>query len=192
QAVMQADLTALVAWREQQKVSFERREGAPLTFTVCFVYALARAVAERQRPADLGVAVAVEGGLLVPVIRAAEELSLAETARALADHATRARGGRLQPAETQGGLMTLTNVGSFGNLVASPIVPLGQIGILGPGLVERRPMPTADAGIRFGWRCWLSLMFDRRALDDLAAERLLGAVRHGLATIAPSHADTRQ
>ena len=101
------------------------------------------------------MAVDLDAGLIVPVIRGADALSLAETARALADAAERARIGKLQPGETRGALMTVTNVGSFGNLFASPIVPLEQIGILGPGIVERRPMPTPDGGIKIGWRCWL-------------------------------------
>jgi pyruvate/2-oxoglutarate dehydrogenase complex dihydrolipoamide acyltransferase (E2) component len=183
QTVMHADLTALATWRDQHKSSFEQREKAPLTFTVCFVSALARALAIRQQPVDLGVAVALEAGLIVPVIRAADTLDLGATARAVADLASRARSGKLLPAETQGALMTVTNVGSFGNLVASPIVPLNQIGILGPGLVERRPLPTADGGIRNGWRCWLTLMFDRRAFDDLAADRFLGSVIEALQAI---------
>ena len=86
--------------------------------------------------------------------------------------------------------MTVTNVGSFGNLVASPIVPLHQLGILGPGLVERRPLPSSDGGIRFGWRCWLTLMFDRRAFDDLAADRFLRSVLELLLQL-PEHAHTR-
>jgi pyruvate/2-oxoglutarate dehydrogenase complex dihydrolipoamide acyltransferase (E2) component len=69
--------------------------------------------------------------------------------------------------------MTVSNVGSFQNLWAGPIVPLGQIGILGPGLVEQRPMPSGDGGIRLGWRCLLALVFDRRAFSDFAADRLL-------------------
>jgi 2-oxoglutarate dehydrogenase E2 component (dihydrolipoamide succinyltransferase) len=72
--------------------------------------------------------------------------------------------------------MTVTNVGSFGNLTASPIIPLGQVGILGPGLVERRPMPAPEGGVRIGWRCLLCLMFDRRAFNDLAADRVLRGV----------------
>jgi 2-oxoglutarate dehydrogenase E2 component (dihydrolipoamide succinyltransferase) len=176
QTVMQADLTDLVAWRERRKAQFEQEYGAPLTYTVCFVSALARALAARRQPVDVGVAVALDAGLIVPVIRGADQLSLGETARALTDLASRARAGLLQPGETHGALMTVTNVGSFGNLFASPIVPLQQLGILGPGLVERRPLPTPDGGIKPGWRCWLTLMFDRRAFDDLAADRLLGAV----------------
>jgi 2-oxoglutarate dehydrogenase E2 component (dihydrolipoamide succinyltransferase) len=72
--------------------------------------------------------------------------------------------------------MTVTNVGSFGNLTAAPIIPLGQIGILGPGLVERRPRPAADGGIRPGWRCRIALSYDRRQLDELAADRCLRGV----------------
>ena len=205
QTVLQADLTDVANWREREKGPFELREGAALTYTVLFVHALAQALraprepaprqsqkqagaqSHEQRPVDIGVAVALEAGLIVPVIRGADALSLAETARALADVAERARSGKLQPGETRGALMTVTNVGSFGNLFASPIVPLEQIGILGPGIVERRPMPTKDGGIKIGWRCWLTLMFDRRAFDDLAADRFLRSVLELLLQI-PEHA----
>jgi 2-oxoisovalerate dehydrogenase E2 component (dihydrolipoyl transacylase) len=177
QTVMAADLTRLVAWRDQHKAAFRDREGANLTFTVFFVYALARHLASLgQSGVHLGVAVALEQGLIVPVLRHVDSLSLAETARGIADLADRARGARLALDETQGAVMTVTNVGSFGNLTASPIIPLGQVGILGPGLVERRPMPAPDNGIRQGWRCLLSLMFDRRAFTDLAADRFLQGV----------------
>ena len=98
QTVIQADLTALATWRDQRKARFEREHGAPLTFTVLFVHALARALANRQQPVDLGVAVALEAGLIVPVIRAADTLDLAATARAITDLATRARAGTLAAA----------------------------------------------------------------------------------------------
>ena len=177
QSVMDVDLTRLVAWRETHKDAFRDQEGASLTFTVLFVHALARRLAAYTGgPADVGVAVALEAGLIVPVLRHAELLSLGETARGIADLAARARANKLAPDEIRGARMTLTNVGSFGNLTASPIVPLGQIAILGPGLVERRPLPAADGGIRLGWRCLLSLMFDRRAFDDYAADAFLRGV----------------
>jgi 2-oxoglutarate dehydrogenase E2 component (dihydrolipoamide succinyltransferase) len=130
------------------------------------------------------VAVALENGLIVPVLRAADQLSLGATARGLTDLANRARANQLKPDETQWARMTLTNVGSFGNLTAAPIVPLGQIGILGPGLVERRPLPAADGGIRPGWRCRVSFVFDRRAFDDFHADRFLRGVVEQLAVIA--------
>src|SRR5439155_1715099 len=168
---------ALAIWRAAHKQDFEQHEGANPTFTVLFVYALARQLAAHLGSGvDVGVAVALDAGLIVPVLRRADALTLGETARGVADLATRARAARLAPDETQGARMTVTNVGSFGNLTASPIVPLGQIGILGPGLVERRPFPTADGGIRPGWRCLLGLTFDRRAFDDFAADRFLRGV----------------
>jgi len=177
QTVMAADLTRLVSWRAQNKQAFQHSEGANLTFTVFFVYALARTLAQRTGgPVDVGVAVALDGGLIVPVLRAADTLTLGATARGITDLASRARANKLSPDETQGARMTVTNVGSFGNLTASPIVPLSQSGILAPGLVEQRPLPGPDSGVRLGWRCLLSLMFDRRALDDFAADRLLRSV----------------
>jgi pyruvate/2-oxoglutarate dehydrogenase complex dihydrolipoamide acyltransferase (E2) component len=177
QTVMDADLTRLVAWRDANKDVFQREHGANLTFTVLFVYALARTLGEA---ADIGVAVALDAGLIVPVLRRADQLTLVETAKEIAELASRARTRRLNLDETQGARMTVTNVGSFGNLTASPIIPLGQVGILAPGLVERRPLPTADGGIRLGWRCLLSFVFDRRAFDDLAADRFLRRVIESL------------
>lgn len=179
QSVMDADLTALVNWRDARKA-----EGTNLTFTVFFVHALASQLATLgDAPVDVGVAVALDAGLIVPVVRAADHLDLVETSRAINDLATRARGGQLKPDETQGALMTVTNVGSFGNLTASPIIPFGQLGILGPGLVERRPLPSGDGGIRPGWRCRIAFVFDRRQFDDFAADRLLRGVTERL--VAP-------
>lgn len=190
QTVIAADLTELVAWREREKGVFQAHEGAPLTLTVLFVAALGRAVRAAGPglgltvPAslDLGVAVAVPSGLIVPVLRGVDRISLGETARALNDVAERARANRLAFEETQGAFMTLTNVGSFGNLTAFPIVPLGQAGILGPGIVQRRPV-ARDGAISVGHQCLLALVFDRRLLNDLAADRLLRAVERELAAI---------
>jgi 2-oxoglutarate dehydrogenase E2 component (dihydrolipoamide succinyltransferase) len=182
ETVMDADLTRLTAWRELHKAAFQQTEHANLTFTVVFVYALARTLAADSvsGSVNLGVAVALEGGLIVPVLRDAGSLTLGATARGVADLAARARARTLTADETQGAHMTVTNVGSFGNLSASPIVPLGQVAIFGPGLVERRPMPGPDNAVRHGWRCRLCLVFDRRALDDLSADRLLRGVIHEL------------
>jgi 2-oxoglutarate dehydrogenase E2 component (dihydrolipoamide succinyltransferase) len=187
QTVMAADFTRLVEWREQHKRQFQQTEGANLTFTVLFVHALAKTLARTAtEPVHIGVAVAIDGGLIVPVLRAADTRTLGTTATGVADLAERARANKLNPGETQGAQMTLTNVGSFGNLTASPIVPLDQIGILAPGLVEQRPLPGPDHGVRLGWRCLLSLMFDRRVLDDFAADRLLRSVLDELERIPPA------
>jgi 2-oxoglutarate dehydrogenase E2 component (dihydrolipoamide succinyltransferase) len=177
QTVMAADVSRLVAWREDRKSAFQQTEGANLTFTVLFVHALARQLASLiESPIDVGVAVALDAGLIVPVLRAADQFTLGETARGVADLANRARANQLKPDDVQGARMTLTNVGSFGNLTAAPIVPLGQLGILGPGLVEQRPLPGPDGGVRLGWQCLLSLVFDRRAFDDYHADRLLRGI----------------
>jgi 2-oxoglutarate dehydrogenase E2 component (dihydrolipoamide succinyltransferase) len=178
QTVIAADLTDVAAWRDATRAGFQARQRANLSFTVLFVYALARALARLrpQEPRDIGVAVAVDRGLIVPVVRAADTLTAGELARTIAALATRARDRSIAPADTRGALMTVTNVGSFGNLTAAPIVPLDQLGILAPGLVEPRPMLTMDGGIRPGWRCLLSLSYDRRRLDDFAADRLLRAI----------------
>jgi 2-oxoglutarate dehydrogenase E2 component (dihydrolipoamide succinyltransferase) len=187
QTVMAADLTRLVDWRERHKHAFQQAEGANLTFTVLFVHALAKALAHNAtEPVNIGVAVAIDGGLIVPVLRGVDKLSLKDTAQQIAGLAMRARASTLSPGETHGAQMTLTNVGSFGNLSASPIVPLTQMGILAPGLVEQRPMPGPDSGVRLGWRCLLSLMFDRRAIDDFAADRLLRGVLDELERIPQS------
>jgi pyruvate/2-oxoglutarate dehydrogenase complex dihydrolipoamide acyltransferase (E2) component len=165
QTVVAADLTTLVAWRERQ---------APKpTFTAFFVHVLARTM---DPPAHIGVAVALDNGLIVPVIRNADALSLVDTASAIADLADRARTNRLAPDATQGATTTVTNVGSFGNVFASPIVPLGQQAILAPGIVERRPLRGPDGGVRLGWQCLLSLVYDRRVFDELAADRFLGRI----------------
>ena len=175
QTVMAADLTELVRWRD--------REDPRPTFTVLFVYALAHAL---EPPADIGVAVALQAGLIVPVVRNADQLNLSQTASAVADLAARARANRVRPDETQGARMTVTNVGSFGNLTAAPIIPLGQLGILGPGLVERRPMPGPEGAVRPGWRCLISFGYDRRAFDDLAADRFLRSVINRLLAMPPA------
>jgi pyruvate/2-oxoglutarate dehydrogenase complex dihydrolipoamide acyltransferase (E2) component len=182
QVVVSVDLTRLVRWRAAVKDAFQEAEGASLTFTVLFTHALAR----QARPdMNIGVAVALEEGLIVPVLHAANSLDLGATARGVADLTTRARNRTLTLAETQGAHMTVSNVGSFGNLVAAPIVPLGQQALLGPGLVERRPLPADDGGLYPGWRCLLALVFDRRVMDDFAADRFLRGVADELRGLAP-------
>ncbi|MBV9326098.1 MAG: 2-oxo acid dehydrogenase subunit E2, partial [Chloroflexi bacterium] len=133
----------------------------------------------------IGVAVALEAGLIVPVVRRADSLSLGDTARQVQELANRARARQLALEETQAATMTLTNVGSFGNLTAAPIIPLGQLGILGPGLVERRPRPAPDGGVRPGWQCLLSLVYDCRRLDDFAADRFVNGVASRLRKLPP-------
>jgi 2-oxoglutarate dehydrogenase E2 component (dihydrolipoamide succinyltransferase) len=137
-----------------------------LSWTALFVKALALAA----EISEVGVAVEVPGGLLVPVVRAANRRSLEEVAETVTDLAARAREGRLRPNEVTGGEFTVTNVGSVGTLMAFPLVVPGQPGILAPGAV-------VDG------RCYITLCYDRRALDDYAADRLLARIEQRLLEI---------
>src|SRR5262249_48626693 len=136
-----------------------------------------------EPPAHIGVAVALENGLIVPVIRDAHQRTISEIGEAIADLADRARSNRLSPDATRGASMTVTNVGSFGNLLASPIAPLGQSAILARGIVEPRPLAGPDHGVRLGWRCLLSLVYDRRVFDALAADRFLRRIVDHVVTL---------
>jgi 2-oxoglutarate dehydrogenase E2 component (dihydrolipoamide succinyltransferase) len=137
--------------------------GSPPSWTAYFVKALAAAVPV----ANVGVAVEVPGGLLVPVVRDVPALSLEQVSERIADLAERAREGGLKPDEVTGGGFTITNVGGGGTLMAFPLVNPGEPGIL------------AQGAIREG-RCFLTLCYDRRAYDDYAADRLLARVEEEL------------
>ena len=135
------------------------------------------------------MAVALDKGLLVPVLRDADELTLAGLARAVNDLVSRTRGGQLQPDEIQGGTFTLTNHGTGGSLLATPIINQPQSGILGVGAIVKRPvvrsssaslLPSADDAIVIRPMVYLSLTFDHRVLDGAQADRFLTAVKEKL------------
>jgi pyruvate/2-oxoglutarate dehydrogenase complex dihydrolipoamide acyltransferase (E2) component len=136
-------------------------------WNACFVKALAEAGPYR----DVGVAVEVEGGLVVPVLRDVPETTLQDLGEHLRDLARRAREGGLSPAEVQGGEITITNVGSTGTLLAFPLVSPGQPAILCPGRIE-------------GGRLLLTLCYDRGAMDGEAAQRLLERVGASVREVA--------
>ena len=197
--IMEADMTAVVRHREANKRTLTR-DGETLTYTPYFVAAIVaglRAVPEANsrfsdagilllRRIHVGIAVAVDGGLFVPVIRNADELSLAGLARAVNDLARRGRAGRLQPDEIQGGTFTLTNHGTGGSLIGTPIINQPQSGILGSGAIVKRPvvrssgtslLPHADDAIVIRPMCYLSYTFDHRVLDGAQADKFLAAVK---------------
>ena len=190
-AVVDADVTALEQFYRQERDAWLVREGFPLTYTPFFLYALAQSLLSwpvarqalrngQREPRDavhVGVAVALEDGLIVPVIRSADQYDLAGLARIQADLVARARAHRLRPEEVIGGIATLTNVGSMGGLLALPMLNENQAVILGVGAVTRRAVGASD-GIRYRSCAYLSLTFDRRLLDDLQAERFLLDVAH--------------
>jgi 2-oxoglutarate dehydrogenase E2 component (dihydrolipoamide succinyltransferase) len=190
-AVVEADMTNLEEFHRQERDAWLNREGFSLTYTPFFLYALAQSLqfwpvarqalrnGQREQRDDIhiGVAVALENGLIVPVIRNADQFDLVGIARIQNDLVVRARAHRLQPEEVTGGIATLTNVGSMGGLFALPMLNENQAVILGVGAASRRAVGTSD-GMLYRSCAYLSMTFDRRLLDDLQAERFLLDVAH--------------
>jgi len=197
--IMEVDMTAVVRHREMNKGLLTRNDGM-LTYTPYFVAATIpglRAVPQANsrftadgilllRHIHVGIAVAVDGGLLVPVIHNADALSLAGLARAVNDLARRARAGQLLPDELQRGTFTLTNHGTGGSLIGTPIINQPQSSILGAGAIVKRPvvrstagslLPHADDAIVIRPMCYLSYTFDHRILDGAQADKFLAVVK---------------
>lgn len=196
--VFEVDMGRVLAHRDRHRASFEQ-QGIRLTLTAYVAQAVATAL--RRVPAlntrftdegiityrrvNIGVAVALEDGLIVPVLRDADEKSLAGIARALNDLTERARTRRLQPDDTEGGTFTISNHGVGGSLFATPILNRGQSGILGVGAVVKRPVVVTHQGsdaIVIRPMCYLSLTFDHRACDGATADAFLAAVKEMLET----------
>ncbi len=204
--IFEVDMTAVVLHREQAKQALAEK-GVNLTFTPYFIAAAVaglRAVPYANvkfseqailvsRPLHIGIAVATqqqgEDGLLVPVIRDADEKNLAGLARTVNDLAERARKGKLSADEQSGGTFTITNHGVGGSLAGTPIINQPQAAILGIGAIVKRPvvrngnqslLPSADDAIVIRPMCYLSLSFDHRILDGASADRFLTVVKQTL------------
>jgi 2-oxoglutarate dehydrogenase E2 component (dihydrolipoamide succinyltransferase) len=196
--VMEADLGAIVAHRAANKGLYAA-QGARLTLSAYFVAALASAL--RLRPdvnsswgedgmtlhpdINIGFAVSLgEAGLIVPVVKKADASSLAEIARGIDALATAARAGTLSPEDVRGGTFTLSNHGTGGSLLASPIINQPQIGILGTGAMQKRAVVVTDAegidSIEIRPMVYLSFVFDHRALDGDSADSFLRSVKAAL------------
>jgi pyruvate dehydrogenase E2 component (dihydrolipoamide acetyltransferase) len=194
-AFAEADVSQAAALLERSREQFQAETGAPLTYTVLAARAVVQALAAfpvlnasvvgeeivLKPHVHLGIAVALPDGdeLIVPVIRGAEDLSLAGLARAVHDLAVRARTRRLRPEDVQGGTFTLTNPGIFGGTGGTPILNQPQVAILGLGAVVKRPVVVNDA-IAIRSMMNLSLTFDHRAADGMVAFRFLERVREAL------------
>jgi 2-oxoglutarate dehydrogenase E2 component (dihydrolipoamide succinyltransferase) len=180
---VEADVTNMVLWRDKMKSSFEKREGEKITFTPIFIEAVVKAIKDypmvnvsvdgtriiRHKDINIGMAVALpSGNLIVTVIRNADQKNLLGLTKSVNDLATRARNNKLVPDETQGGTFTLTNVGSFGNIMGTPIINQPQVAILATGIIKKKPVvietPQGDMiGIRH--MMYLSLSYDHRVVD---------------------------
>ncbi|HWQ13484.1 MAG TPA: dihydrolipoamide acetyltransferase family protein [Roseiflexaceae bacterium] len=194
--VFEADLGRVLAHRERERAAFER-QGARLTLTPYFIQAAvaglraapivnstwtAEGIAHHRR-VHVGIAVALDEGLIVPVVRDADEKSLLGLARSVNDLSERARTHRLQPGETQGGTFTITNHGVSGSLFATPIINQPQSAILGVGAVQKRAVVVSQGGvdsIAIRPMCYLSLTFDHRLIDGAVADAFLAEVKRFL------------
>ena len=189
--VFEADMSAVLEDRARRRDEFARR-GAPLTLTAYFVQAAVAAIRagpeansrwtesalEIYEPIHIGIGTAVEGsGLVVPVLRDAHTRDLFETARGLDDLVSRARAGKLTPADVRGGTFTLSNHGVSGSLLATPIViNQPQSAILGIGKLERRAVAVGEGEaerIAVRPRCYVTLTLDHRVMDGHQANRFM-------------------
>lgn len=196
--VYEIDMTAVAKLRDQHKDSFLERTGTKLTFMPFIFQAVNKALRKfpvfnaqvsadqiiYKRDINLGMAVALDGGLIVPVIKRADDLSISGLARAANDLAERARTKQLKPDEVAGGTFTITNPGVFGGLFGTPIINQPQLAILGLGKIEKRAKvitsPDGDDYIAIRWMAYFALSFDHRVIDGADAERFLAYVKEVL------------
>ncbi|MBM3919477.1 MAG: 2-oxo acid dehydrogenase subunit E2 [Sphingomonadales bacterium] len=180
---VEADVTRIVQWRDQIKKSFEERYGEKLTFTPLFIEAAVRAIQDfpminvsvdghhliRKKHIHIGMAAALpNGNLIVPVIHNADQYNLAGLAKKVNDLANRARLGKLKPEEIQGATYTLSNVGTFGNVMGTPIIPQPQVAIMALGAIRKKPaVIETETGDLIGIRqmMFLSHSYDHRVVD---------------------------
>lgn len=180
---VEADVTNLVLWREKNKGIFQKREGESLTFTPIFIECIVRAIKDfpminisvdgdkiiRRRNINIGMAAAQpNGNLIVPVIKNADTMNLTGLARSVNDLAKRARENKLTLDEIQGGTYTLTNVGTFGNVMGTPIIPQPQVAIMAAGAIRKKPaVVETQYGdvIAIRHMMFLSHSYDHRVVD---------------------------
>jgi len=180
---VEADVTNMVLWREKVKKSFEKREGEKITFTPIFVEAIAKAIRDfpminisvdgdkiiKRKDINVGMATALpSGNLIVPVIRNADRLNLLGLTKAVNDLANRARNNQLKPDDISGGTYTISNVGSFGNVMGTPIINQPQVAIMALGAIKKKPaVIESESGDTIGVRhfMYLSHSYDHRVVD---------------------------
>ncbi|GAA4960541.1 dihydrolipoamide acetyltransferase family protein [Algibacter aquimarinus] len=194
QSFIEADVTNIWNWRKKVKDAFMKREGENLTFTPIFMEAIAKALRDypmmnislqgdtiiKKKNINLGMAAALpDGNLIVPVIKNADQLNLVGMTKQVNDLANRARNGKLKPDDTQGGTYTVTNVGTFGSIMGTPIINQPQVGILALGAIRKVPavIETPDGdfiGIRY--KMFLSHSYDHRVVNGALGGQFVKAV----------------
>ncbi len=194
----EADVTHLVQWREKVKKDFEKREGEKITFTPLFIEAITKCIKKYplincsldgnniiiKKDINIGMAAALPtGNLIVPVIKNADQLNLVGLTKQVNTLANAARSNKLKPDDTQGGTFTLTNVGTFGSLMGTPIINQPQVAILAVGAIKKRPVviesPHGDS-IAIRHMMYLSMSYDHRVVDGALGATFLTAVANEL------------
>jgi len=193
--VHKVDMTRIAKLRDRIKAQFQAEHGFGLTFLPFVLRAATAALRQYpilnasidgtnviyHRDINLGIAVALENGLIVPVIRNADEKNVVGLQRAISDLAARARSRQLRPDEVQAGTFSITNFGSFGSVFATPVINQPQVAILGVGAVDKEPVVVDDA-IAIRSMCYLALTFDHRLIDGALADQFTGKVKDVLQT----------
>jgi len=199
----EADVTNLVLWREKVKKDFEKREGTKITYTPLFIEAIVRCIKKfplinssldggniiLKKDINIGMATALpSGNLIVPVIRNADQYNMVGLAKQVNQLADAARQGKLRPDDTQNGTFTLTNVGTFGSLMGTPIINQPQVAILAVGAIKKRPVvvetPAGDS-IAIRHMMYLSMSYDHRIVDGSLGATFLTAVAKELESFDP-------
>ncbi|MFI5155343.1 MAG: dihydrolipoamide acetyltransferase family protein [Chitinophagales bacterium] len=199
----EADVTNLVRWREQVKGEFEKREGTKITFTPLFIEAIVMCIKKFpminssvdgdriiiKKDINLGMATALpNGNLIVPVIHNADQFNLVGLTKQVNTLADNARNNKLRPEDTQGGTFTMTNVGTFGSLMGTPIINQPQVAILALGAIKKRPMVIESSegdSIAIRHMMYLSLSYDHRIIDGSLGASFLTEVANSLEKFSP-------
>ena len=203
---VEVDVTNLVQWRDRIKNDFLKKYGEKITFTPIFIEAVARAIRDYpminisvsgtqiilKKDVNIGMAAALpSGNLIVPVIKGADQLNLAGLTKSVNDLANRARQNQLKPDEVQGGTFTLTNVGTFGNVMGTPIINQPQVAIMATGAIKKKPavLETEQGDvIAIRHMMFLSLSYDHRVVDGSLGGSFLRKVADYLEGFDPKRA----
>ncbi len=190
----ECDVTGLVQWRERVKKEFERREGEKITYTPLFIEAIVKCIKKYpwlsssidgdkiivKKDLNIGMATALpNGNLIVPVIKNADQLNLVGLTKQVNNLANAARTGKLRPDDTNGGTFTLTNVGTFGSIMGTPIINQPQVAIMAVGAIKKRPMVIETLlgdSIAIRHMMYISLSYDHRIIDGALGSTFLNAV----------------
>jgi 2-oxoglutarate dehydrogenase E2 component (dihydrolipoamide succinyltransferase) len=193
-SVVEIDVTNLVNWRNKVKNDFQKKEGYKLTFTPIFVEAVAKAIKDFpminvsvegdnirvKKDANIGMAVALpSGNLIVPVVKGANHLNLIGMAESVNNLTQKARNNNLSPDDVHDGTFTITNIGTFGNIIGTPIINQPEVAILATGVIQKKPAvietPEGDfIGIR--QMMFMSMSYDHRVVDGMLGGSFLRKV----------------